>query len=224
MPDEIRFPKKRDRLMVLGRTGTGKTVAGAWHLSGWNFDDFPWLIWDTKGDSFLKELSRIPAIKQITFADNPGKKGLYIIRPLPHELDSDECENFLWRMHKRKRIGMWFDEGYMMNKFSKALNALYTQGRDLQIPLITLSQKPKYLSQFALSESDFFQVFQLNDKKDRQRVNEFMPADLERRLPDFHSLWYDVSRDKVSEFSPVPAREQILDSFDAKLRQLKRVI
>lgn len=130
----------------------------------------------------------------------------------------------MWRLHTRGKIGNFFDEGYSLNRYSKALEALYTQGRSLQLPCITLSQKPKYLTPFTFSEADFFQIFHLNDKKDRQRVEEFVPGDLERRLPDFHSLWYDVGVDKVSEFSPVPARETILNSFDAKLRQLKRVI
>ncbi len=222
--DGVNFPGKHDRTVIVGRTGTGKTMVGLWHLSGWDFNKFPWIIFDTKGDSKLKELARNPGIKRLKFADAIPKTGLHIIRPLPHEMDSDECEKFLWRIHARKNVGIYFDEGYMLNKYSKALIALYTQGRDLNIPIITLSQKPKYLTQFTFSEADYFQVLALNDKNDRKRIEEFMPADLEKRLPKWHSLWYDVGQDKVTEFSPVPALETILQSFDAKLRQLKRVI
>lgn len=224
MPDEIRFPGQTHRLATVGRTGTGKTQAGIWHLSGWDFKTFPWIIWDTKGDPMLKEISRIPGVRHIGFNDKIGKDGLYYLHPLPHEMNSDECEKFLWSIHKHRRVGNFFDEAYMMNQYSHALRAIYTQGRALNLPCITLSQKPKYVTPFTFSEADFFQVFALNDKKDRQRIGEFVPADLETRLPEFHSLWYDVGRDKVREFSPVPARDTILNTFDAKLRHAKRVI
>lgn len=221
---DVRLPNNSQRLAVIGRTGSGKTQAGLWHLSTKNLRDFPWIVFDTKGDELIREIGKFPAVHKIRFGDAIDKQGLHILRPLPHEMKSDECENFLWKLHKRGRCGIFIDEGYMFDKYSDALNALYTQGRSLKIPMITLSQKPKYLTQFTFSESDFFQVFDLNDKNDRKRINEFMPADLERPLPDFHSLWYDVGRRSVVNFSPVPARDTILENFAAQLRYNKRVI
>lgn len=219
-----RLPGNSHRLAVIGRTGSGKTQAGLWHLSTKDFKSFPWIIFDTKGDDMIRDISKMPGTQKLRFNDQIPKTGLSIIRPLPHEMKSDACEDFLWRIHKRGRCGIFADEGYMFHKYSDALNALYTQGRSLKIPMITLSQKPKYLSQFTFSESDFFQVFDLNDRNDRKRINEFMPADLERPLPAFHSLWYDVGDRSIVNFSPVPARDVILEKFEAQLRLAKRVI
>ncbi len=222
--DGVRLPNNSHRTAVIGRTGSGKTQAGLWHLSLKNFATFPWIIFDTKGDDMIREIGKMPATQKIRFIDPIPRRGLSIIRPLPHEMKSDQCEDFLWKIHKRGKCGLFIDEGYMFDKYSDALNALYTQGRSLQIPMITLSQKPKYLTQFTFSESDFFQVFDLNDRNDRKRINEFMPADLERPLQPFHSLWYDVGRRSITNFSPVPARDAILDEYAAQLRFAKRVI
>lgn len=219
-----RLPNNSQRLAVVGRTGTGKTIAGAWQLSLKNFATFPWIVFDTKRDPFLKQVWKFPGAHRIGFKDRVTKPGLYYLQPLPHEMKSDDAEAFLWNIHKRGNTGLFFDEGYMLDKYSDALIAIYTQGRTLKIPTITLSQKPKYLTPFTWSEADFFQVFHLNDVNDRKRIGEFMPADLDRRLRDHHSLWYDVGANSVAEFSPVPAPDRILESFAAQLRRQHRAI
>lgn len=223
----VRLPTNSQRTFICGRTGTGKTQAGAWLLSTQNYNSFPWVIYDTKGDSLLQQISRMDGSKNIRFADKIGKNGLHFLHPLPHEMKSDANEAFLWRLWKRRNVGIFIDEGYMFDKFSDALITLYTQGRSLHIPMITLSQKPRYLTQFTFSEADFFQVFQLNDINDRKRITEFTSIDPEymgRRLPDYHSLWYDVAQDRLATFSPVPAREAILETFAAGLRTNHKVI
>lgn len=222
--DTVRLPTHSQRLAVVGRTGSGKTQAGMYWLSLQNFAAFPWLVWDTKRDSFLKKIWAMRGARRVTFSDSITKPGLYYIQPLPHELQSDECENFMWRIHKRGNCGMFLDEAYMMDRYSKALVALYTQGRDLHIPMITLSQKPKYVTPFTWSEADFVQAFHLNDKADQKRIVEFTRADLIRPLRDFHSVWYDVGRNSVVEFSPVPARDRIIENFEAQMRLTKRAI
>lgn len=221
---EPRLPGRSDRTVIVGRTGTGKTIAGAWQLSLQDFKVFPWLVFDTKRDPFLKELWGMNVAKRIRFSDTPGKNGLHYIQPLPHEMKSDEAESFLWCIHKRGKIGLFIDEGYMFDKFSNALDALYTQGRTLKIPMITLSQKPKYLNMFTFSEAQFFQVFALNDLNDRKRIAEFSPIDPKVRLREHHSLWYDVGANSVVEFSPVPAPDRILETFEAQLRAKNRAI
>jgi len=221
---DARLPGNSDRTVIVGRTGTGKTIAGAWHLSLKKFATFPWIVFDTKRDPFFKELWRMQGAKKIRFSDRVGKDGLHYIQPLPHEMKSDAAEDFLWRLHKRGRVGIFIDEGYMFDKFSDALTALYTQGRTLNIPMITLSQKPKYLNMFTFSEAQFFQVFPLNDLNDRKRIAEFSPIDPKVRLREHHSLWYDVGRNSVVELSPVPAPDRLLENFEAQLRATKRAI
>lgn len=224
MSADVRLPTHSQRLAIVGRTGTGKSQAGAYWLSLQDFSSFPWVVWDTKRDSFWRKIWSLRGAKRLTFGDTPNKTGLQYLQPLPHEMQSDACENFLWRIHKRGNCGLFFDEMYMTDRYSKAITALITQGRDLHIPMVMLSQKPKYVTPFVWSEADFVQAFHLNDKADQKRIVEFTRPDLIRPLRDFHSVWYDVGRNSVVEFSPVPARDRILENFEAQMRLTKRAI
>ena len=115
----------------------------------------------------------------------------------------------------------------MVDKRDPALQAILTQGRSKHIPMIILSQRPMWLTRFAISESDYYQVFQLNDRDDRDRIKSFIPTDLEYwmmtqvnnppRLPKFHSLWYDVGRNELVVMQPVPDDNFILSLFERQL-------
>lgn len=219
-----RLPGNSHRLSIIGRTGTGKTQAGLWHLSLREFRKFPWVMCDAKGDELINDIADIPGVEQIKFTDTPGKAGLYHLRGTPPMFKGDAMEAFLWRIHKRSNCGLFFDEGYVLDPRSDALNSIYTQGRSLHIPTITLSQRPAWLSAFTFSEADFIQSFDLNRKEDQKRVEEFAPFDMKNRLPDFHSRWYDIGRNDVREFSPVPPRDIILENFEDRVRRKKVLI
>ena len=216
MPNSL--PNDTQHLLELGRTGSGKTVAGLWHLSQRSFDVKPWIIFDTKGDENIEKIGKMDGVKHIRLNEQPSKTGLHIVKPLPNQ--TDDVDNFLWRIHQRNNVGLYFDEGYMIGK-SDALNALLTQGRSKHIPIIILSQRPTFLSRFCFSEASFYQVFQLVDRRDRITVQQFIPkdrADIETPLPPYHSLWYDVKQDRALQFSPVPPSEEILRSFRIRLQ------
>lgn len=185
-------------------------------------------MWDAKGDPLINEISAIPGVEQIRLGEMPGKAGLYHVRTTPTAMKSGAMETFLHRIHARGKIGMFFDEGYTLDPRSDALNNIYTQGRSLQIPVITLSQRPAWLSAFSFSEADFIQAFDLNRREDQKRVEEFAPfkgdLSMQNRLQDFHSRYYDVGRNTACEFSPVPPQDVILENFETRIRKRKRVI
>lgn len=222
---QIKFPNDTQHLLELGRNGSGKTVAGLFHLSFAPWDKKPYIVWDTKGDEMIEKISRMDGVKNIKFKDPIEKNGLHIIKPLPHQYE--EIEDLLWKIHARNNVGMYIDEGYNFGK-SEALQALLTQGRSKHIPITILSQRPAWLSRFCFSESSFFQIFSLTDRRDRKIVQEFVPPegpdaaensirDLEQRLPPFHSLWYDVKSDRATLFRPTPPSDDILSSFRSRL-------
>ena len=74
----IRLPDDSKRLYIIGRTGSGKTVAGVWHLSHRSWRKMPWVIVDYKGDELI---ARLPAT-EIRNWKVPSEPGLYILRPL----------------------------------------------------------------------------------------------------------------------------------------------
>lgn len=211
----VKFPGHDDRVYILGRTRSGKTTAGLWHLSGKDFERQPWLIVNTKGDSGINELvQQIPAIKTIEVSDTPGDKGLFHVRPHP-ETDADELDALLKRIWHKQNCGVFIDEGYMIDR-ADGLNALLTQGRDRKIPMIVLTQRPTWITKFVESEADYVQLFNLSRLDDRKNIQGLVPVDKNYRLERFCSYWYNVGDNQLVQFGPVPNSSIILDTFRAK--------
>lgn len=213
--NDFRLPGLTHRTAVLGRTGSGKTRLAVWLLSHAPFDKQPYVVLDYKLEGLFQQTDRI---KEIGLNEVPKHPGVYIIRPLP--TDDVAVENWLWKAHQRERVGLYVDEGYGIDAKSEALRAVLTQGRSKRLPVIFISQRPSWISRFVLSEADFFAVFQLNDRFDRQRVGALVPSErmnLETTLPPFHSWWYDVGKDNVMVMKPVPDDQEILERLDSRL-------
>jgi hypothetical protein len=214
----MRLPDDSQHLAIVGVNGSGKTQAAAWHLSQRAFDRIPWIIYDFKGDELLNE---IEGAETIDTKYTPKKKGLYIVHPLPDEQEQVAAQ--MWAIWQRENTGVYVDEGYMIGD-SPAFRALLTQGRSKHIPIICLSQRPSWISRFLFSESNFYQIFRLNDKRDKKTVEAFVPINMDVRLPEYHSYYYDVKRDKVNVLTPVPNKEYILTEFEKKLSVRRKFI
>lgn len=213
---KLRLPNDTQRIAIVGRTGSGKTYAAAWHLSKRNFDTMPWIIFDFKYDPLLQNLGAI----ELPLGTLPDKPGLYIVHPFPD--DKEGIDNYLWQIWKHENIGVFIDEGYMVGD-SSAFRAILTQGRSKRIPMIILSQRPVWLSRFVFSEADFFQVFQLNILNDRKTIESFLrqDADLNVPLPDYHSYYYDVGKNDLKIMKPVPDESELLRVFNERLAPIQ---
>lgn len=220
MPEEFAFPKTSHHTTVIGRTGSGKTIAGAWVLSHAPFDDMPYIIVDFKGDEFLNTLGAMPISHA---ADPPDKPGLYIMRL--KSTDIDDLEHFLWKVHAQGRTGLFFDEGFVVAK-SKALENIYMQGRSKDIPVFTLTQRPAWISRYAFSEASHFLVGDLNDDRDQEKVEHFFRDYNPDRPKKYHFQWYDVNEDLNFHLHPVPhpdtIRERITERLDVMREQSSR--
>lgn len=215
--EKFRFPGGDERTVVIGRTGCGKTTLAMMLLSEANFDEMPWIVFDTKGEEFFAGLETRGHAKLIALGEMPDKPGLYIVRPVPGR-DDIAVETFLWKLWERENIGIVVDELYMIDPRSDAFQAILTQGRSKRMPMINLTQRPVAVSRFNFSESSHIVVFHLNHLKDRQTVAEHMPIDKNTRLMEYHARWYDVNRDKLFLIAPVPDKQEILARFDERLK------
>lgn len=215
----MRIPDDTNRLSIVGATGSGKTIAEIWHLSMRNLSEKIYVIFNWKGDA---SIDGIPHAKHITLDEIPIKPGIYIYHPLPDE--QDRVEAVMWEIWQRGKIGVVIDEGYMVGDRNPAFRAILTQGRSKEIPVIVLSQRPVWMDRFVFSESEFFQIFRLQHSKDRKSVQEFIPQPIDKRLPEFHSYYYDVGRDEVKVLKPVPPLDEIYKTFERKLAVTRRTV
>lgn len=213
-------PGDRDRFTIVGTTGSGKTFAGMYHLSRRNYDVKPWIIYDSKNDELINS---IESAQHISLTEKlPERPGVYIVHPVPGE--EDLVDDHMMRIWAAENIGVYVDEGYMIGNKSKGFRALLTQGRSKRIPMIILSQRPVYMDRFVFTESQFFQVFRLQHADDITSTQKFIPKDITTRLPKYYSYWYDVSDDNLVVVSPSPDEAAILDTFDARIPRMRKVI
>lgn len=216
----MRFPSDTQRHSIVGATGSGKTQAALWHLSRRDYDQKPWIIYDFKYDEAINEIENA---QHIEVSDKvPVEPGIYVVHPHPDELD--EVENHFRQIWENGYTGVYIDEGYMIGNRNRWFRSLLTQGRSKHIPMIVLSQRPTWMDRFVFTESEFFQIFRLQHRKDQESVEQFVPADLSVRLPDFYSYYYDVGADELIILRPVPPREVILQTFRKRLEPLKKAI
>lgn len=222
MPDSsnsIRLPKTSQHIAIVGRNGSGKTQAALWHLSNMPIDRRPYIAIDFKGDEHINAIERARHISM--GSEIPRAPGIYVVHPTPLDAKNGIVDEFLWRIYARENVGLWIDEGYMLGD-SAAFETLLTQGRSKHIPIITLAQRPVWVSRFVFSESMFYQIFSLTDKRDKKTVESFAPVNMDSRLPEFHSWYYDVGKDRLTGLKPVPSESEILVVIDEKLKNIRR--
>lgn len=217
----VRWPGDQDRLCIVGMTGSGKTHAALWHLSRRNYDEKPWIVYDFKVDEFINS---IPGTFELAVnAPPPEHPGLYIVHPIPED-DDDAVMDQMTAIWKAEDIGVYVDEGYMISSKNKGFRKLLTQGRSKHIPMIVLSQRPVWMDKFVFTESEFKQVFRLQNSDDIGKMEQYIPYDLSRTLPQRHSYYYDTIDNVLKVMKPVPDQAAIRATFERRLRGLKQVV
>jgi DNA helicase HerA-like ATPase len=228
-----RLPGLQDRTSIVGKTGSGKTTAGLFILSEMDLHKFPWIILDYKGDDII---DRIPAIPLKVLSEPPTEPGLYKLECSPFLAREDPVEGFLKKVWRNGGTGLFFDEAYMLpDRYGRTeggtLRALFTTGRSRRIPIISLSQRPLDVTKYNFSEASHHVIFRLPDKADRDIVRGRVPNEEFDRifgkygtgLPEFHSMWYDVTRDNVFQMLPFPHPDEVVErlQYVAKINRWK---
>jgi hypothetical protein len=221
----FRLPNDTQHIAVIGKNGTGKTQSALWLLSKRPFDKRPELIVDFKRDDHI---AGIEEAIEIPVGEVPTGPGIFVIRPNVADLASNETAMPFYKTlagaYDKENIGIWFDEAFVLGKNKKVegmFENLLTQGRSKRIPLIILVQRPVWVSRFVMSESSYFQLFRLQDKRDAITLQEVMPESAFHRVPDYHSAYYDVNRDTVDFLAPVPAESEILERINTRLVEIR---
>jgi hypothetical protein len=215
----FRFPDDTERHFITGTTGSGKTVFGLWCLSRRTWDEKPWIIVDFKGDGMI---AQIPRIEEFSLGKKiPTKPGIYVVRPLPGDVDEGLVTQLFFDIWAKEHTGLFVDECYMLKQHDKGLRAILTQGRSKHIPAIILSQRPSWITPFAMSESEYKSVFTLQTPADNDRIREWLPQRMTGgarvdplELPYHHSYWYCMKTRDFAKFGPCPDEQSVLNDFD----------
>ena len=217
-PKSLPLPGPEDRTLVIGRTGSGKTVFALWLFSMVYEKGDRWIVIDFKREH---QIAQIPYVQYISMGVIPSEPGVYVVQPMPDQ--QDELNDYLMQVWDAENIGLYIDEGVMLAN-SSALDAILIQGRSKHIPVIMATQRPVGISRYAFSESQYFVVFPSHDKRERKTISEFTPLFAYREdldeilLPPYHSYWYDVVRRKLHKLAPVPNIPVIMRTFAVKLK------
>lgn len=217
----IRTPTEKDKITIVGSTGSGKTVGALWHLSHARFDVRPYIIIDHKiGEDDIDTID----CPRIDVGELPKYPGLYICNPRPSQ--QKDLDDMLMGVYERTNCGLYLDETSMFDPDGDGLTACITQGRSKRIPMIMSTQRPVGISRLCFTEAQFVQVYRLSDKRERNTARNFVPIpELYKgeKLPDFWSFYYDISRDKLNALKPVPKAGVSLLRIEARLQALDAV-
>lgn len=224
MVDEFYWPRPDEHVAVVGRNGTGKSQLGFFLLALRDHRKRITIALDYKREELFRKLKNVRYLNPNAVL--PKEPGLYAVQAIP-EVDDDAVDNLLWKILDREKIGVFADEGYMLPNDGKSrpFKAILTQGRAKRIPVITLSQRPVGVTPFAFTEASHVVGFHLNDREDRKVIERRAGSDFFdgiEKLPEFHSKWYSVKRNKSFVIAPVPPAEEIAASIDAQLVPVRR--
>lgn len=197
----FRIPGGTDKTMVIGATGSGKTVFGAWLLTLQDFNKRPWVALDFKREE-LWDMVGDPPMRPLKLGQMPGSKGLYRLKVNPGQ--EAQLEDWLWRVWAREEIGLFCDEVTLLNS-SIAFLAIVRQGRSKRLPLILCTQRPVKVPRELFSESNFKAVFNLYDQRDYKTIAEFTNGVTLAPLPDFWAWWVDHAKRRILRLKPCPS-------------------
>lgn len=210
-PPAFRLPGAADRSVVIGPTGSGKTIMGAWLLSRQRFDKRPWVCLDFK-DEVLWDQVGDPPMRPLKVGSMPGKRGLYRMHVDPGQ--EDDLEDWLWEVWRKGNIGIFVDEVSLVPQ-KRAFKAILRQGRSKLIPVISCTQRPVDCDREVFTESQFRVLYGIEDKARDYPVIRglFGDRDVREPLPEFWSYWYDVKQKTCLTLRPVPPPDIVAKSL-----------
>lgn len=211
--------KKGQHSIVIGRTGSGKSVYAVKAVADFHRSnpDSAIIIVNHKNSKDWNGL--IAPSKRGTFPQY--KKGV-ILNIIPFPWQDEELNAYLWNIYsKAYPCLVVFDEGQNIsdNKYPAA-SVLWQQGREMNIGVLTCCQRPVKVSRYAITQSSFITIYNLIGEDDLKTLDGYMEIPLKRyirpakvnndgtetnavKLKPFHFLEYNVQTGKGEVKEPV---------------------
>jgi energy-coupling factor transporter ATP-binding protein EcfA2 len=205
------LPKTGERVLVVGQTGSGKSEFIRWLIE--KMEDSPAIIYDTKIEPKYEALpkhSLANSWSEVRQEFNNPEVDYVIFRPPTLELNHPEMlDEYLQRHYDEfSHTPAVIDETYQFHNRGHPFNgltSLLTRGRSRGITTIMGTQRPKFISEFAKTETTRFYIFRLNSKKDRESLSGYIPDFHKVPSPQKYGHWfYHVEEDQPRQMAPIP--------------------
>jgi hypothetical protein len=189
-------PGPTDRAVLMGRTGSGKTVLAMHLLASRRFV----VVHDSKDKLFWPGYARYTELSALMQAPEPK----LIYAPNHWEIDDLEKQELFFRwIYERKNTTLYVDEVYAVanaNNIPHYYRACLTRGRQLGISTFSATQRPKRIPLEILSESEHYYVFSLLLPEDRDKVKNILPFDPNKlRELQAHQFFYGNANGEIIE-------------------------
>lgn len=219
------LPARGERTLIVGQTGSGKSVFEHWLLA--RHESAPIVIYDTKEEPKFETLknSRIAeTLNQVNELLDEPSVDYIIFRPHvsivsdPHALD----DLLYYHYSNWRDVSAFIDEITSFHNNGRAGNGLVgllTRGRSRGITTVMASQRPRWLSTFALTESQKYYIFKLVDKKDRDRVGDVVPDFSKmKQPPKYHFYFFEHGMEKAELYKPIDIDPDINTGYTDKVK------
>lgn len=202
--------KAGERVVISGRTGSGKTALGAWLLAK---STQHWVILNPKHTAGYKNLPGANVLKgfNVRKMEKSIEKHQFTVINFTGAEANDPMfmDSIISYLHTNfENIGVCVDELYSIHKKGQpgpGLVGWLTRGRELRQSFLGMTQRPAWVSRFVYSEAGAIVGMDLTMKDDRKRLFETTGADgFLKRMDAYYWRWYDVSNDAASFWAPVP--------------------
>lgn len=210
------IPEPGEHALFVGQNGSGKTRLARWVLE--RMKPSPIVIYDTKEEADFITLPNSRLVEdwdEVLEARDDDTIDYVIFRPhVDIANDAKKMDALLLEHFKYLRgVPAYIDEVYSFHSGPRAgpgLNAMLTRGRSRNQSTLISTQRPRFLSNFCISETKHKYIFHVTMKDDRKRIADFVPGYDKLPKTRQYGFWYYNDRDgHLEEMAPIQLGQPI---------------